>query len=160
MWEKGWDMIRDKIRLAPFMVLLLLALPAPQAQSEEAPAAKTSLGFPVLQDLKPLCSGNNLAQNGDEIVWEVYTSTEKPGNLTAAYQNRLGKQHWTPQGEGGSWKIPEAGEGKPGKPPAIARVLDIGPAADYHPLAACGKKPPPEALSVVMASAYYRRAAK
>src|SRR5205809_5528115 len=83
----------------------IIAMPA-RSYSKEPTYDSWGLGIPLHDEMKHLCGGNVLGQHGEEIIWEDYTSGLSPAQLVADYQKKLGKEHFEPKGEGGTWRFP------------------------------------------------------
>jgi len=100
--------------------------------------------FPAAPSATSLCQ-QRVYGSGLEITWEAFAVPVAPAELVTFYRERLGSAGFTPEGEGGTWKLP-AGAVRP------QRVLSILPADADGPHRQCEKSPPAGTRSIVVFS--------
>jgi hypothetical protein len=142
-----------------FITIPFLLLPN-FSHSEEALFPSEELGIPLHKELKDLCRGNVLSENGKEIVWHVFTSRQPFQEIIKDYQHKLGKEGSEEKGLGWIWRFEKESSSSVSNSSEIVRVLFIMSIAGYKPNSSCDKKPPSQTLSLVEFSNLYKRSKK
>src|SRR5262249_27126599 len=118
-------MKRTLLGLTGFVFSVFIFFPLTILTSE-ALFPSEELGIPFHKELKDLCSGNVLSQNGDEIVWHVFSSPEPLSEIIKDYQHKLGKEGSEEKDlKGWIWRFEKEGPSSISNPSEIGRVLFI-----------------------------------
>ena len=101
--------------------------------------------FPALPNLTHLCQQRvYMAGKGTmHLTWDAFASEAAPSLLVEYYQKCLGKDGFSPETDGGTWRFPEE------KP---ERVLSIVPVQADGPHWSCDRKPPENTRSIIIIS--------
>jgi hypothetical protein len=102
-------------------------------------------GFPPHPRVEHLCARRVYQAGGRHLTWDAFASNDGPENLVAHFKFRLGEPGFSPQGDGGVWRLP-AGAATPSRTLTILRTGQLGPHDD------CEKKPAATAKSVLILS--------
>jgi len=101
--------------------------------------------FPTFPDLTHLCQQRvYMAGKGTRhITWDAFASEAAPSIIVEYYRECLGKDGFSPETHGGTWRFPEE------KP---ERVLSIMPVQADGPYRSCDRKPPESTRSIIIIS--------
>jgi hypothetical protein len=138
--DAGPDAARRARRAAPPP----LAPPPRKVDPKSAAAKFDDYGFPVVSAVEHLCGRREYPQSGVHLTWDAFASDTPPKELVQRYQKRMGKDGFTAEGAGGTWRLP------PGKP--VSRTLDVLALDATGPHKSCPAKPGPGAKSVIVIS--------
>ncbi len=120
-------------------------VPPPRTVDPKSVAGRfDDYGFPMLAAVEHLCGRREYPSHGVHLTWDAFATDVSPGELVKLYQKRIGKQGFTAEGAGGSWRIP------PDAP--IHRTLSVSAVGASGPHRSCPAKPGPGAKSVIVLS--------
>jgi hypothetical protein len=130
--------------LALLQVSMIAGCAAVEPRPPDPSGVHGEYGFPAAPSAISLCEQRAYG-SGLEITWKAFAVPAAPAELVTFYRERLGSAGFTPEGEGGTWKLP-AGAVRP------QRVLSILPADADGPHRQCEKSPPAGTRSIVVFS--------
>ena len=143
-----------KISLIPELFVLILSLfmtsttdlQATDKQPNSSDTIMKRYGVPSYAGLNHLCNQRIYSVKGTHIItWDAFSSRASPAKLVAYYLNKIGKEAYTREESGGTWRLPVESLNP-------ETVLSIIPHNKSGPHEACKKKLPTGAQSIVIVS--------
>jgi hypothetical protein len=100
-------------------------------------------GFPAYTGLAHLCGGRDLLGGGEQSSWDVFSSSDAPEQVVAAYTRRLGQSGLEREAGASTWRLPA---GSPAPDRSLRVVAPDRPGRHTS----CATKPGADVKSVVI----------